>query len=107
MAKGYRGQFCDIASPMGPHRIYTRCTEKVFQLPYALYTDPTLSLHRALGMTLRTLDPGPDEERGDYVSHGTLVGTALVLKRALIDGGGIGKAGDMKQLGGELVLGPG
>jgi hypothetical protein len=58
-------------------------------------------------MTLKSVDPGPEEERGEYVKHGTMSGTALVLKRAFMNGGGVGRAGDVKQLGGEFVLGPG
>ncbi|KAG9028321.1 hypothetical protein FRB95_006594 [Tulasnella sp. JGI-2019a] len=82
--------------------------ERIFKSPYPFYVDPHLRLYRALGMTLKTLDAGPDVERGEYVRHGAFVGTLSVIKRALMSGlPVIRKGGDIKQLGGEFVLGPG
>lgn len=77
----------------------------VFRCPYALYTDPSLRLYNALGMNLKTFDAGAEEEKGDYIVHGPMGGVGMVLKNAMKMP--IGKAGDMKQLGGEFVMGPG
>lgn len=77
-------------------------------MPFAIYTDPSLRLHAALGMTLRTSDPGPDHQRGDYIRHGIVGGIAMVVRNALRVGMPIWeKGGDSTQLGGEFVLGPG
>ncbi|KAG8842628.1 hypothetical protein FRB96_004950, partial [Tulasnella sp. 330] len=82
--------------------------ERIFKSPYPLYVDPHLRLYRALGMTLKTMDPGADDEKGEYVRHGALVGTLSVIGRALKGGMPVlRKGGDLKQLGGEFVLGPG
>jgi AhpC/TSA antioxidant enzyme len=81
---------------------------EIFNLPFPLYTDPTCALYRALGMTLRTTDGGPDSERGDYIRHGAATGVAMVLKNALSTRMPLYKrVGDAKQLGGEFILGPG
>ncbi|KAI0072759.1 hypothetical protein K474DRAFT_1604503 [Panus rudis PR-1116 ss-1] len=80
----------------------------IFRMPFDLYTDPTLRLHAALGMTLRSNDPGPDSERGSYVKHGLVGGIAMVVRNALRVGMPIwGKGGDATQLGGEFVFDPG
>ncbi len=73
-----------------------------------MFTDPSLRLHAALGMTLRTNDPGPDSEKGDYCKHGPIGGLAMVVRNALRVGMPVWeKGGDASQLGGEFVLGPG
>ncbi|KAH7342098.1 AhpC/TSA antioxidant enzyme-domain-containing protein [Rhizoctonia solani] len=77
----------------------------IFHCPYEMYTDPDRKVYNALGMTLRTNDGGSVEEKGSYVKHGTFTGTMLVLKRALKMP--LANAGDIKQLGGEFILGPG
>ncbi|KAI0955945.1 hypothetical protein AcV7_006479 [Taiwanofungus camphoratus] len=80
---------------------------QIFRLPFALYTDPTLRLHSALGMNKRTQDPGSETERGEYVRHGALGGLAMVVRNALRVGMPVWeKGGDVTQLGGEFVLGP-
>ncbi|KAI0635583.1 hypothetical protein C8Q77DRAFT_1052997 [Trametes polyzona] len=80
----------------------------IFRTPIPMYTDPTLRLHAALGMTLRTSDPGPDSDKGDYVRHGSIGGLAMVVRNALRVGMPVWeKGGDAMQLGGEFVLGPG
>ena len=77
-------------------------------MPFQLYTDPTHKVYHALGMTLRTSDPGPDHERGRYVRHGLVGGIAMVVRNALRVGMPVWeKGGDHAQLGGEFVLGPG
>lgn len=80
----------------------------IFKLPFPVYTDPTCALYRALGMTLRTTDGGPDSGRGSYIRHGAASGIAMVVKNTLKTGILLHKdVGDAKQLGGEFVLGPG
>ena len=77
-------------------------------MPVPLYTDPTLRLYAALGMTLRTNDPGPDAEKGEYIRHGFIGGIAMVVRNALRVGMPVWeRGGDATQLGGEFVLGPG
>ncbi|QRV74974.1 AhpC/TSA antioxidant enzyme [Ceratobasidium sp. AG-Ba] len=79
--------------------------EDIFQCPYEMYTDPSRQLYKVLGMHLRTNDGGSEEEKGSYVRHGTFTGTLMVLKNALKMP--LANAGDIKQLGGEFILGPG
>ncbi|KAI0687724.1 AhpC/TSA antioxidant enzyme-domain-containing protein, partial [Cytidiella melzeri] len=80
----------------------------IFRSPFELYTDPTHKVYNALGMNLRTTNPGPDAERGEYVRHGLLGGIAMVVRNALRVGMPVWeKGGDVAQLGGEFVLGPG
>lgn len=78
---------------------------KIFKCPFPIFTDPTRDLYRALGMTIRTLDAGSANEAGDYIIHGPLGGLGMVLKNAVKMP--LADAGDIKQLGGEFLLGPG
>ncbi|TDL16467.1 hypothetical protein BD410DRAFT_698765, partial [Rickenella mellea] len=81
---------------------------KLLRSRIPLYTDPTLAIHRALGMTLRTTDAGPEHARGDYIAHGVVGGIARMLSSALPGKMSFRhKSGDVTQLGGEFVLGPG
>ncbi|KAI0767981.1 AhpC/TSA antioxidant enzyme-domain-containing protein, partial [Trametes elegans] len=81
---------------------------QIFRTPIPMYTDPTLRLYAALGMTRRTNDPGLDSEKGDYVRHGPIGGLAMVVRNALRVGMPVWeKGGDTSQLGGEFVFGPG
>ncbi|KAH8100952.1 AhpC/TSA antioxidant enzyme-domain-containing protein, partial [Cristinia sonorae] len=80
----------------------------IFRVPFSLYTDPTLRLHAALGMTKRTNDPGPEFEKGEYVRHGLVGGIAMVVRNALKVGMPVWeKGGETNQLGGEFIFGPG
>ncbi|RPD59582.1 hypothetical protein L227DRAFT_503360 [Lentinus tigrinus ALCF2SS1-6] len=80
----------------------------IFRTPIPMYTDPTLRLYAALGMTLRTNDPGLDSEKGEYVRHGVIGGIAMVVRNALRVGMPVWeRGGDATQLGGEFVIGPG
>ncbi|KAI8980037.1 hypothetical protein BD414DRAFT_550640 [Trametes punicea] len=80
----------------------------IFRSPIPMYTDPTLRLYAALGMTLRTNNPGPDSEKGEYIRHGVIGGIAMVVRNALRVCMPVWeKGGDGAQLGGEFVLGPG
>jgi len=87
-----------------------RAYRQIFRMPPSipLFTDPSRTLYRALGMTLRTLDGGPEDDKGDYVRHGQLAGIGMVVKNAIVTRMPIyAKGGDVKQLGGEFILGPG
>jgi len=73
-----------------------------------IFTDPSCSLHRALGMTLKTTYPGPDSERGHYVTYGTLGSirrtlTDVITRKLPV----FERGGDITQLGGEFIFGPG
>ncbi|KIK80947.1 hypothetical protein PAXRUDRAFT_833211 [Paxillus rubicundulus Ve08.2h10] len=82
--------------------------KQIFRAPFAFYTDPSLRLHAALGMTLRVLEPKSQRKRGGYVRHGHMGGIAMVFKNALRVGMPVWeKGGDPAQLGGEFILGPG
>ncbi|KAF9223705.1 hypothetical protein BS17DRAFT_781090 [Gyrodon lividus] len=81
---------------------------QIFRTAFTFYTDPSLRLHKALGMTLRTLEPKSQRKRGGYVRHGHVSGIAMVFKNALRVGMPVWeKGGDPTQLGGEFILGPG
>lgn len=64
----------------GTPKIVHAYRDKIFACPFPIYTDPTLELYRALGMTRQTGDGGADEDKGDYVKHGTLGGTLHVIR---------------------------
>jgi hypothetical protein len=111
---------------------------QIFDMPFSMYTDPSLALYAALGMgrdgvrkvssavpssSLRGMCGDEhhteesiiekDEERevvldGGYVQHGLVSGIAMVMGRALKTRMPIWeKGGDIAQLGGEFVFGPG
>ncbi|KIM84207.1 hypothetical protein PILCRDRAFT_68330 [Piloderma croceum F 1598] len=91
----------------GSHNII-QSYRKIFHTPFAVYTDPTHRVYNALGMTLRTLDTGPESRKGAYAKHGVAQGIAMVLLNAIKSKMPLlGKGGDVEQLGGEFVLGPG
>lgn len=70
-----------------------------------MYTDPQHLVYNALGMTLQTMEAGP---RGTYVRHGVLGGIGMVVANAVKVGMPIWKdGGQISQLGGEFILGPG
>jgi len=101
--------------------------KQIFGMEFNVYTDPTLAIYSALGMgmmgTTRMRDEkilrtelGKEKEsedskkakEGSYVKHGLMTGIALVVMRALKVGMPVWeKGGDIGQLGGEFVLGPG
>jgi len=107
---------------------------KIFQLPFNMYTDPSLAVYTALGMGRDKGDYAREHGRrhhgsisdslalgaheyieeqetngdGDYVKHGLIGGIAMVIVRAFKVGMPVwGKGGDIGQLGGEFVFGPG
>ncbi|KAJ7594020.1 hypothetical protein C8J56DRAFT_776337 [Mycena floridula] len=78
---------------------------KIFRTPFALYTDPEHAVYQALGMTHKSLEPGP---RGSYIRHGMISGVGMVVGNAVKSGMPLLKnAGEISQLGGEFILGPG
>ncbi|CAK5265699.1 unnamed protein product [Mycena citricolor] len=78
---------------------------KIFKTPFEVYTDPTHEVYNALGMTLQTMEKGP---KGNYIRHGLLGGIGMVVANAVKSGMPVWKAGgEISQLGGEFVLGPG
>ncbi|KAI0784295.1 hypothetical protein C8Q75DRAFT_691582, partial [Abortiporus biennis] len=85
-----------------------RSYKQIWRTPFPIYTDPSLRLHAALGLTLRTNDPGPDYERGEYIRHGMVGAIAMVVRNALRVGMPVWeKSGDVSQLGGEFIFDPG
>ncbi|KAF7315440.1 Peptidase A1 domain-containing protein [Mycena indigotica] len=78
---------------------------QIFKTAYHVFTDPTHQVYNALGMTLQTLEKGP---KSSYVRHGTLSGIGMVVANAVKVGMPVWKAGgEISQLGGEFILGPG
>ncbi|PPQ64609.1 hypothetical protein CVT26_002007 [Gymnopilus dilepis] len=92
---------------------------QIFGLPFKVYTDPSLAIYQALGM-------GRDGRRGQhqhrassvdlstgcncksYVKHGLVGGLAMVVGRAIKVGMPVWEnGGDVDQLGGEFIFGPG
>jgi len=85
-----------------------RAYRKIFKFPFKIYTDPSLDVYKALGMTLRTDNSGASCESGLYVKHNMITGMGMVLKNAVANGLPLWEnGGDVQQLGGEFVLGPG
>jgi hypothetical protein len=67
-----------------------------------MYTDPTLQLYRALGLTRQTGDAGLDAEAGDYLIQSALEATVATIKRATVMP--IRNPGHFTQLGGEFIF---
>ncbi|KAF8339806.1 AhpC/TSA antioxidant enzyme-domain-containing protein [Cantharellus anzutake] len=89
----------------GSHKLAKAYQENVFKCPYPIYVDPSRELYRAFGMTRCTINGGPESEKGAYVVHGPIGGLGMALRNAMKMP--LGNAGDIKQLGGEFILGPG
>jgi len=119
----------------GAHTVI-RKYRKIFGLPFLVYTDPDLRIYKALGMgrgaAVRAghdrmtspekmlgdpagggvmIDAVPERgtaKRGSYVKHGLLSGIAMVIVRSIKFGIPPWEdGGDIPQLGGEFVFGPG
>jgi len=108
----------------GAHALI-RKYRKIFGLPFLVYTDPDMGVYKALGMGKAghvhhpvhhpdrvpppSKSPGKGTaKRGSYVKHNLLSGIAMVIVRSIK----VGMApwddgGDVAQLGGEFVFGPG
>ena len=67
-----------------------------------MYTDPSLKLYRALGLTRQTGDAGPDDEAGDYLVQTALEATVSTIKRATQMP--LRNPGAFLQLGGEFIF---
>ncbi|KAH7926376.1 hypothetical protein BV22DRAFT_1009244 [Leucogyrophana mollusca] len=81
---------------------------QIFRTPFAIYTDPSLRVYTALGMTLHPPEHSTEPRRRGYVRHGPMGGIKMVVLNALRVGMPVWeKGGDVAQLGGEFVLGPG
>lgn len=75
-----------------------------------MYTDPTLELYEALGMTRKTTLMGPDAEKGSYIQGGVTHSSIKAIRSNLKSmplNVVLKNGGDFGQLGGEFVLGPG
>lgn len=77
-------------------------------IAFPIYTDPSLAVHKALGMTLKNTDPVLESERGHYANHRKIRGISRTLKDAVtMRLPMFSRGGDIAQLGGEFILGPG
>ena len=78
-------------------------TDKAFKCPFKMYTDPSLRLYRALGLTRQTGNAGPDSEAGSYLVQTPMEATMQTIKRAtkmpLLH-----SPGHFTQIGGEFVF---
>lgn len=78
---------------------------KIFKTPFAVYTDPSLEVYNAMGMTIQSLAKGT---RPSYIKHGMAGGIGMVVGNALKSGMPLfEEGGDIAQLGGEFIMGPG
>jgi len=72
-----------------------------------IYADPSRKLYHSLGMTIENFDRTPNgEERKSYLPN-YIVGVAQSIWGALNKPTYIGKQGNLKQLGGDFIFGPG
>jgi len=78
----------------------------LLELRFPIYADPGIKTYTALGMTRRTLDGGPDDKVPSYIKHSKIKGIVVAIANAL-KMGKLKGSGDIKQLGGEMVIGPG
>ena len=111
----------------GSHAMISKY-KQIFRMPFEMYTDPTLSVYNTLGMArgregdypagfpmpeASLKKPAGTEKQskirnGGYIKHGTMGGIVMVLVRAIKVGMPVWeKGGDVAQLGGEFVFGPG
>jgi len=114
----------------GSHSMISKY-KQIFRMPFEMYTDPTLAVYNTLGMargrdgdhtacsSMSRLSPqesaGTEKHKkcdkicnGGYVKHGPMGGIVMVLVRAIKVGMPLWeKGGDVAQLGGEFVFGPG
>ncbi|KAF4612418.1 hypothetical protein D9613_004594 [Agrocybe pediades] len=74
-----------------------------------MYADPSRKLYRALGMDVENLGKTPSNEtKRSYLTMGALSNIAMSLWRGPIKNPSlIGKNGNISQLGGEFIFGPG
>lgn len=67
-----------------------------------MYTDPSLALYRALGLTRQTSDAGADTDAGSYLVQTPLESTVQTIKRATKMP--LRSPGHFLQLGGEFIF---
>ncbi|KAL8286206.1 hypothetical protein RQP46_004694 [Phenoliferia psychrophenolica] len=79
----------------------------LLETPFPIYADMSKKTYVALGMTLRTLDQGGPGNVPEYLKRGALGNVLVSIVNAFKLGKLSSKSGDIKQLGGEFVLGPG
>ena len=123
---GTRVRFVVISN--GAHGMIAKYRQ-IFGLSFKVYTDPSLALYQALGMGRdsdikhhnqqtykhnKSVDSSISEKNsglskpGEYVKHSMMGGIAMVVMRAFKVGMPVWeKGGDINQLGGEFVFGPG
>ena len=124
---GTRVRFVVISN--GAHGMIAKYRQ-IFGLFFKMYTDPSLALYQALGMGKdgdikhhqnqqthqysTSLGSSISEKNsdinkpGEYVKHSLMGGIAMVVMRAFKVGMPVWeKGGDINQLGGEFVFGPG
>lgn len=122
---GTRVQFVVISN--GAHGMIAKY-KQIFELPFKVYTDPSLALYQALGLgNLKDSDvkyhnhqthgratsqsgmmASDISKQGGYVKHSLMGGIAMVVMRALKVCMPVWeKGGDIDQLGGEFIFGPG
>ncbi|KAG6916691.1 hypothetical protein DXG01_005758 [Tephrocybe rancida] len=73
-----------------------------------IYADPSRTIYRALGMTVENVKPTPSGEvRRSYLTKSRTAVTVISAWRAFMRPNLIGKQGNVYQLGGEFIMGPG
>ncbi|KAJ3879239.1 AhpC/TSA antioxidant enzyme-domain-containing protein [Lentinula edodes] len=73
-----------------------------------IFADPSLGVFHGLGMDIQTLARTPTgEKRASYLTEGIIKGSLWSIWRGLKNPRLIGKQGNIAQLGGEFILGPG
>ncbi|KAJ8521997.1 hypothetical protein ONZ45_g1349 [Pleurotus djamor] len=73
-----------------------------------VYANPTRDVYRALGMTIETLQATPSgATKRSYITEGRFSNIYTSISRAFRNPSMIGKQGNISQLGGDFVLGPG
>lgn len=82
--------------------------KRVMEVPswIQMYADPSRRIYRALGMKMRTNDPGPACAKPDYIQMSMLKGSMKAIRKSLFELP-MRSPGDLKLLGGEFILGPG
>ncbi|KAJ6631552.1 AhpC/TSA antioxidant enzyme-domain-containing protein [Mycena sp. CBHHK59/15] len=74
-----------------------------------IYADPSRKLYQTLGMNIESLALTPaDQEKPSYIKEGLMSSTWKAIKTGpLRNPSHIGKNGNISQLGGDFILGPG
>ncbi|WWC70435.1 uncharacterized protein I206_104386 [Kwoniella pini CBS 10737] len=86
----------------GSDKMLNGYRNKAFRSPFKIYTDPTLALYRALGLTRQTGDGGENEDKGEYLVQSAKESTIQTIKRATKMP--IRNPGHFTQLGGEFIF---